>query len=233
MARNADSVNALAKEINDDGGDAIPLPVPSYTPEAITTAFGSLKSHPVKSTLPTGTKYQLRGALFNAGFGVWKPFLSLTPENVREAVDTNIIAAFAFAREALLLFKENDIAIAGDESSKVRGKRGFLFFTGATASLRGNTSTSAFAAGKFGVRALSQSLAKEFGKENIHVAHLIIDGGIMTTQSLARRGDPAWEQNADARLTPEGVAQAYFYLANQERSTWTWELDLRPAHEKW
>lgn len=73
----------------------------------------------------------------------------------------NVVAAFAFAREAILAFKEQDIE---------EGKRGTLLFTGATASLRGNTTTSAFAAGKFGVRALAQSLAKEFGKENIHVS---------------------------------------------------------------
>jgi NAD(P)-dependent dehydrogenase (short-subunit alcohol dehydrogenase family) len=71
-------------------------------------------------------------------------------------------AAFAFSREAILTFKQNKI-------EEPQGKRGTLIFTGATASLRGNTTTSAFAAGKFGLRALSQSLAKEFGKENIHV----------------------------------------------------------------
>ena len=75
-------------------------------------------------------------------------------------MDTNIVAAFAFAREVITTFKELDI----DE-----GKRGTLIFTGATASLRGNVTTSAFAAGKHGIRALSQSLAKEFGKQNIHV----------------------------------------------------------------
>jgi NADP-dependent 3-hydroxy acid dehydrogenase YdfG len=78
-------------------------------------------------------------------------------------VDTNIVAAFAFARQAILAFKELDIEEGG------KGKRGTLLFTGATASLRGNTTTSAFAASKFGIRALAQSLAKEFGKENIHV----------------------------------------------------------------
>jgi NAD(P)-dependent dehydrogenase (short-subunit alcohol dehydrogenase family) len=74
----------------------------------------------------------------------------------------NVEAGFAFSREAILTFKQNEI-------EEPKGKRGTLIFTGATASLRGNTTTSVFAAGKFGLRALSQSLAKEFGKENIHV----------------------------------------------------------------
>jgi len=99
--------------------------------------------------------------------------------------------------------------------------------------LRGNVVTSAFSAGKHGVRALSQSLAKEFGKENIHVAHAIIDGGILTDRSRAMKKSEEWEANEDVRLNPDAIAQSYLHLANQERSAWTWELDLRPAHEKW
>ncbi|KAF9002184.1 hypothetical protein BDQ17DRAFT_1542485 [Cyathus striatus] len=111
------------------------------------------------------------------------------------------------------------------------GKRGTLLFTGATASLRGNAVTSAFASGKFGTRALSQSLAKEFGKQNIHVAHAIIDGSILTDQS--KNCGPEWEKNEDVRLNADSIASSYLYLVNQDRSAWTWELDLRPAHEKW
>jgi NAD(P)-dependent dehydrogenase (short-subunit alcohol dehydrogenase family) len=97
----------------------------------------------------------------NKAYGVWKPFLDITPEEVRESVDTNIVAAFAFARESILAFKDQEL--------NEQGKRGTLLFTGATASIRGNTITSAFSSGKHGIRALSQSLNKEFGKQNIHV----------------------------------------------------------------
>jgi NAD(P)-dependent dehydrogenase (short-subunit alcohol dehydrogenase family) len=96
--------------------------------------------------------------------------LTTTPAEIRKSVETNIEGSFAFSHEAISAFKQNEIIIEGDENSKARGKRGFLVFTGATASLRGNTGTSALAAGKFGLRALSQSVAKEFGKENIHVS---------------------------------------------------------------
>jgi NAD(P)-dependent dehydrogenase (short-subunit alcohol dehydrogenase family) len=93
--------------------------------------------------------------------------LDITPEELQASLDTNVVAAFAFAKEAILRFKENDI----DTDAKLggKGKQGTLLFTGATASLRGNVVTSAFAAGKHGLRALAQSLAKEFGKQNIHV----------------------------------------------------------------
>ena len=128
--------------------------VPSYDAASLTSAFNSITSHWPDSVL--------RVAVWNAGHGVWKPFLQITDEEVAEALNTNIRAAFTFSRLAITAFKGNEL--------NELGKRGSLIFTGATASLRGNTTTSAFAAGKFGLRALSQSLNKEFGKENIHVS---------------------------------------------------------------
>jgi len=217
-------LNKLADEIKNTGGEAAAFPLESnsgsgsgsYSPSSIQTAFSSIKSRWPRSPL--------RVALFNAGNFVRKPFLDITPQEVQENVDTNIVAAFAFAREALLAFKELDI----DE----KGKRGTLLFTGATASLKGNTTTSLFAANKFGIRALAQSLAKEFGKQNIHVAHSIIDGAILTDRAKSYMPQEM-QDNPDVMLKPENIAEAYMYLVNQERSAWTWELDLRPAHEKW
>ena len=138
---------------------AASFPVTSYTADALTSAFAAIRDRwPDKNTSP------LRAALWNAGYGIWKPFLDLTDVEVAESLNTNVRAAFAFSRLAITAFRENPL----DE----RGKRGALLFTNATAGLRGNTTTSAFAAGKFGQRALSQSLNKEFGKENIHVSLL-------------------------------------------------------------
>jgi NAD(P)-dependent dehydrogenase (short-subunit alcohol dehydrogenase family) len=85
----------------------------------------------------------------------------VTPEQIQESVNTNIVAAFVFAREAILVFKGQEL--------NDHGKRGTLVFTGATSAVLGSEVTSAFSAGKFGLRALSQSLNKEFGKQNIHV----------------------------------------------------------------
>lgn len=106
----------------------------------------------------------IRSAVFNAGAGYWKSFLDVKEEEIRDSLDNNVIAAFGFAREAILAFK--------DQEENELGKKGTIIFTGATAALRGNKTTSAFAAGKFGLRALSQSLAKEFGPQGIHSAHV-------------------------------------------------------------
>ena len=131
----------------------------SYSHEDITNGWAAINA---KFPKP---QYIIRVAVFNAGQSVWKNFLDITPQDVQDTLQISVAAAFSFARGAILAFKENDI----DQSN---GKKGALIFTGATASLRGNVLTSAFAASKFGLRALSQSLAKEFGKENIHVAHV-------------------------------------------------------------
>lgn len=119
-------------------------------------------------------------ALFNATSDVRGAFLDITSAQLKESVDTNIVASFAFAREAILAFKAQPTH---------DGKSGTLLFTGATASPRRNMTTSAFAIGKFGIRALAQSLAKEFGKENIHVAHVIIDGDKTEWISFAMASD--------------------------------------------
>lgn len=95
--------------------------------------------------------------------------------------------------------------------------RGTILFTGATAALRGSARFSCLAVGKFGLRALAQSLAREFGPQGIHVAHIIIDGMI---------GD------GQARLSPDAIAESYWHLHAQPPTTWTLELDLRPALEK-
>ena len=104
--------------------------------------------------------------MFNAAEPVFKPFLDITPNEVQNVLSV-VAAAFSFARGAVQAFGDNDV-------EEGNGKKGTLIFTGATASLRGGPVTSAFSAGKNGVRALSQSLAKEFGKENIHVAHVSV-----------------------------------------------------------
>ncbi|KAJ3516234.1 hypothetical protein NLJ89_g1258 [Agrocybe chaxingu] len=206
IARGGDFVNKLATEINSSGGQAAPFTVPSYTHEAITSAWDAIHQNFPKP------EYAIRAALFNVGYGVWKPFLDITPQEVQESLNTNVAAAFSFSRGAILAFKDNDI-------EEANGKRGALLFTGATASTRGNVLTSAFAAAKFGTRALSQSLAKEFNKQNIHVAHAIIDGPIKVDRpGQTTTSGPAGEFDASVRLEPDSIAAAYLYLVHQDRS---------------
>ncbi|KAL0565632.1 hypothetical protein V5O48_016391 [Marasmius crinis-equi] len=222
IARNADALKAFENELKSSGIDAASFPIPSYSAQSIQTAFTDLRSHFPHTT------HTIRAGIYNAGSGVsgFKPFLDATPDDVKASNQASIEGAFAFSREVILEFKSNEV----DEGT---GKRGVLIHTGATASVRGNVMTSLFASGKHALRALSQSLAKEFGRENIHVAHAIIDGNILTTQQKDRRKDPEWEKNEAVRLDPDSIAAAYVYLAKQDQSSWTWELDLRPAHEKW
>lgn len=139
---------------------AAAFPLPDYSYTATLSVFDTILAH----KWSTPDKSELRVAVWNAGNGVWKNFLNVTEQDIQTSLQVNVTAAFAFSRGAILAFKQNDL----DEN----GSRGTLIFTGATAALRGNVTTSAFAAGKFGIRALSQSLAKEFGKENIHVSSL-------------------------------------------------------------
>lgn len=137
---------------------AAAFPISDYNYKEVQTAFRAARAH--------WPNADVRVALFNAGFAVWKPFLEITEDEVDRVTDTNIKAAFAFAREAITAFRGQAIV---DEEQGGGGKRGTLLFTGATASLRGNTTTAAFSAAKFALRSLTQSLNKEFGKENIHV----------------------------------------------------------------
>ena len=158
IARNVDHLNKLAAEINSSGGEAATFPVKDYAYKTVIGVFDDVTKHQWSSP----EKAEVRAALWNAGAGVFKTFLNVTEEDLANSLGSQVTAPFAFSRQAILTFQKNEIDNLG--------RRGTLLFTGATASLRGNVYTSAFAAGKFGLRALSQSLAKEFGKENIHVS---------------------------------------------------------------
>ncbi|KAK0439501.1 uncharacterized protein EV420DRAFT_1583578 [Desarmillaria tabescens] len=209
--RSGGGLDALAKEISEAGGTAKAFSVPSYKPSSITSAFESINSHYPAS------QYALRAALFNVGHAVWKSFLETTEEEILETLDTNVVAAFSFSKNVItrLLSTQPDDKVG----------RGTLIFTGATASLRGNRTTSAFAAAKHGTRALSQSLAKEFGpRDGIHA---VIDGLIKTGSAIERNGEQM------VGLSPESIARAYLNLSQQEKTAWTWELDLHPAEEQW
>ncbi|THU96812.1 NAD(P)-binding protein [Dendrothele bispora CBS 962.96] len=239
IARGSDALHRLSEEINKEGrGKATPFPTASYRPNDIHAAFTSLSkfyglpSSPLpsssSSSLIKNQTHILRVALFNIAYPIFKPFLETSDEDVQKSLEGNVQSAFTFSREVLLRLLENeDVDINSTLSrvndsddvstNKILGGKGTLIFTGATASQRGNTMTSAFAAAKAGNRMLSQSLAKEFGKEGVHVVH-----GIKTSTDAGF-----------VRLQPESIAQVYWNVAHQDRSAWTWELDLRPADEQW
>ncbi|PMY59576.1 MULTISPECIES: SDR family oxidoreductase [Pseudomonas] len=115
----------------------------------------------------------------------------------------------------------------------VTRQRGTILFTGATAGLRGAAGFAAFAGAKHGIRALAQSMARELGPLNIHVAHVVVDGAIDTDFIRNSFPEKYALKDEDGILNPEHIADNYWYLHSQPRDAWTFELDLRPWNERW
>ncbi|MFI8394756.1 glucose 1-dehydrogenase [Pseudomonas sp. Choline-02u-1] len=115
----------------------------------------------------------------------------------------------------------------------VTRQRGTILFTGATAGLRGAAGFAAFAGAKHGIRALAQSMARELGPMNIHVAHVVVDGAIDTDFIRNSFPEKYATRDQDGILNPEHIAENYWYLHSQPRDAWTFELDLRPWNERW
>lgn len=148
--------------------------------------------------------------VFNASYRPKrKSITDLDSKEVQTAIQINCFGAYLVAKEAAkrMLFK----------------KKGSIFFTGATAGIKGFPNSSAFAIGKFGLRGLAQSLAREMHPKNIHIAHFIIDGAI-AKKPYGNLKFPT--------LDPDEIAKAYIQLHNQDKSTWTWEIELRTSEEK-
>jgi NAD(P)-dependent dehydrogenase (short-subunit alcohol dehydrogenase family) len=158
----------------------------------------------------------LQSAVFNAGNAVRGTPLELTPVEFESTWRGSTYAGFLFARTALPRL----LAAGG----------GSLLFTGATASLRGRGPFVAFAAAKAGLRSVAQSFAREYGPHGVHVAHVIIDGGIDGEQ-LRRSAPERVTDGSDRLLNPDDIAETYWQLHRQHRSAWTHELDLRPYRE--
>ncbi|KDE06104.1 hypothetical protein MVLG_03522 [Microbotryum lychnidis-dioicae p1A1 Lamole] len=163
------------------------------------------------------------------------PFLDIKESDIRASTQINIISATAFAQHAVRMFLEKPASEAKEDAVG-----GTLIITGATSATRGALGFGAFAAGKSGLRALSQSIAREFGPQGVHVAFVIVDGTIKT-KATARLFSNRHERSQDGKswlddetlaLQPGSIAKAYKYLNEQDPSEWTLEMDLRPAKEK-
>ena len=166
----------------------------------------------------------LEVCIFNVGANVNFPLVDTTERVFRKVWEMACYGGFLTGREAARLM--------------IPRERGCIFFTGATASLRGGGGYAAFASAKFGLRAVAQSAARELGPKNIHVAHLVIDSGVDTAWVRDRikehEGETGLENLDPGRLmTPSSVAQAYWQLYQQPRDAWTFEQEIRPFGEKW
>ncbi len=150
--------------------------------------------------------------VFNASARAAGPTAELDPARVANAIAISAFAGFLVAQQAARRMLAHG--------------SGTILFTGASASVKGYPRSAAFAMGKFALRGLAQSLARELAPQGIHVAHFVIDGGIRS----ATRVDPA--DNPDSLLDPDAIAETYWQVIRQPRSAWTWEMELRPWVER-
>jgi len=150
--------------------------------------------------------------LYNASARAPGPVAELDPEAVKKAVEISAFGAFLVIQQAA--------------RRMIPHEHGAILLTGASASVKGYPLSAAFAMGKFALRGLAQSTARELGPKGIHVAHFVIDGGVRS----ARRPDP--NDRPDSTLDPDGIAQTYLEILRQPRSAWSLEVELRPWVEK-
>ena len=150
--------------------------------------------------------------VYNAGRRVRGPIEALDPAEVQRAWMVGCFGGFLVAQQAA--------------RRMLAAQQGTILFTGATASVKGFPLSAGFAMGKFALRGLAQSLARELAPKGVHVAHIVIDGGIASSYAKS-----AEERASDRFLDPDAIAREYLHLHRQQRSAWTWELELRPHSE--
>lgn len=207
--RHADKLEALAQSIRDDGNQAIALPTDARDEESMVALIEKIE----KEVAP------IEVAVFNIGANVYFPIAQTTTRVFTKVWEMGCLAGFLMGREVSKPMMER--------------RHGTIIFTGATASVRGATGFSAFASAKHGLRALAQSLARELGPHNIHVAHTVIDGAIDSNFIRETFPDVDERRAEETILNPDDIAANYVMLHKQPRSAWTHELDLRPWKEKW
>ena len=203
MARGEENLGAVREEVERSGGTALAVAADATDAASVASAFDR-----VRGELGAPEVF-----VYNAGAFQTGGILELSPDQFDDCFRANCSGAFYGGQQVLPAMVE-------------RG-RGTIILTGATAALRGSARFAALASGKFGLRALGQSMAREFGPQGIHVAHVVIDGQINT--SRLREAQPDREESTT--LSPESIAETYWQLHVQNPTAWTLELDLRPALE--
>lgn len=194
-ARNVDKLSDLAAETN-----AKTYACDASDPDGVAQLFRDVTADIGEPDL----------VVYNASARVRGGVEEIDPIAVHKALDVLCFAGFLVGQQAA-------------KQMKARGK-GTILFTGASASVKGYRNSSCFAMGKFGLRGLCQSMARELAPENVHVAHFVIDGGINAGPGDER----AAKLGEDGTLEPDAIAETYLHVHHQHRSAWTWEVELRP-----
>ena len=207
--RHAEKLSALVEKIRDTGGKASAFPSDARDETAMKALVDQIESDIGPLAI----------AVFNIGANVRFDIVDTTERVFKKVWEMACFAGFLMGREVA--------------KHMLTRKSGTIIFTGATASTRGAAGFGAFAAAKAGLRAVAQSMARELGPENIHVAHVVIDGAIDSNFIREMMPDVDQKRAEDAILNPHDIARNYVMLHNQPRSAWTFELDLRPYKERW
>jgi len=196
-ARRIEKLTQLTSEIG-----AVSFAADASKPEEVNQLFIDVEN---KLSTPTIV-------IYNPSFRVRGPLIDLDPGEVAKTLEVTAYGGFLVAQAAA--------------KRQLQQGGGAIFFTGASASVKGYPQSAPFAMGKFALRGLAQSIARELAPKNIHVAHFVIDGAIRSAERL----DPA--DNPDSTLDPDAIAQTYLNILHQPRSAWTWEIELRPWVER-
>jgi NAD(P)-dependent dehydrogenase (short-subunit alcohol dehydrogenase family) len=207
--RNADKLEALVDEIRAQGGEAHGFACDARKEDDVIALIEQIENQvgPIEAFV------------FNIGANVPCSILEETARKYFKIWEMACFSGFLNAREVA--------------RRMVKRQRGTILFTGATAGLRGASGFAAFAGAKHGIRALAQSMARELGPMNIHVAHVVVDGAIDTDFIRDNFPEKYATKTEDGILDPEHIAENYWYLHTQPRDAWTFELDLRPWNERW
>lgn len=204
--RSADKLERVADEIRSRGGEATPVVADATDAEAVARAFDAVEA--------LGGPPEL--VVYNAGNNRFRSLLEMDDAFFEELWRLCCFGGFVTGREA---------------ARRMLGQGGTLIFTGATASLRARPPFTAFASAKAALRAVAHGMAREFGPQGLHVAHVVVDGAIAGDQVEKRFPQIVERLGDDGMLDLDAMAEAYWMLHAQQRSAWTLELDLRPFNE--
>lgn len=207
--RSVDKLAPLVARIEADGGVAHAFGTDARKEDAMVELFQEIET----------TIAPIEAAVFNIGANVRFGITETTARVYFKVWEMACFAGFLMGREAARVMLPR--------------QRGSIFFTGATASLRGREGFSAFAGAKHGLRALAQSMARELGPQGIHVAHLVVDGAIDTEFIRSNFPERYALKDRDGIVNPDRIADTYWMLHQQSRDAWTHELELRPWLESW